>query len=99
MGTAKFTPLARSDLKEIKAFIEQDNPKRAAQYMQLLKQKCENLALSPNIGTYQEEYCGLHKFPVDNYLIFYRPSKTGIEVIRVLHGKRDINPVLVFNNH
>jgi toxin ParE1/3/4 len=29
-----------------------------------------------------------------SYLIFYRPSSDGIEVIRVLHGARDIETIL-----
>ena len=94
MSTAKFTLLARLDLKEIRDFIAQDNKKIASRYMHILKQKCEILAISPGLGICKEEYCGLHKFPVDNYLIFYRPSKTGIEVIRILHGKRDIKSIL-----
>lgn len=32
----------------------------------------------------------LRSFPVGNYLIFYRPINQGIEVLRVLHGARDI---------
>jgi toxin ParE1/3/4 len=27
----------------------------------------------------------------DNYLVFYRPTGRGIEIIRVLHAKRDID--------
>jgi toxin ParE1/3/4 len=27
----------------------------------------------------------------DNYLVFYRPTERGIEIIRVLHAKRDID--------
>ena len=27
----------------------------------------------------------------DNYLIFYRPAENGIEIVRVLHAKRDID--------
>jgi len=32
----------------------------------------------------------LRGFPVGNYLVFYRPASDGIEIIRVLHGARDI---------
>ena len=28
-----------------------------------------------------------------NYIIFYRPSEQGIELLRVLHGSRDIPEV------
>lgn len=94
MSEAKFTRLAQLDLKEIRDFIAQDNKKMASKYMEILKQKCVMLAASPEIGVCREEYCGLYKFPVDNYLIFYRPSKIGIEVIRILHGSRDIKALL-----
>lgn len=62
--------------------------------MQILKQKCEMLAISPGLGICQEAFCGFHKFPVNKYLIFYGPSKTGIEAIRILHGKPDIQAIL-----
>ena len=29
-------------------------------------------------------------FPVREYLIFYRPIDDGVEIVRVLHGKRNI---------
>ena len=31
-------------------------------------------------------------FPLGNHLIFYRPIDDGIELVRVLHGARDISP-------
>jgi len=34
----------------------------------------------------------LRSFPIGSYLIFYRPVEDGIELIRVLHGARDITP-------
>jgi toxin ParE1/3/4 len=30
----------------------------------------------------------------DSHLIFYRARESGIEIIRVLHGARDIGPIL-----
>jgi toxin ParE1/3/4 len=29
----------------------------------------------------------------DSYLIFYRPTESSVEIIRVIHGKRDIEVV------
>jgi toxin ParE1/3/4 len=94
MKTAQFTFLAQQDLQEIKRYIAKDKPKAANQYMKTLKQKCQTLAEMPSLGVFREEYCGLYKFPIDNYLIFYRPSKQGIEVIRILHAARDIQSLL-----
>lgn len=33
----------------------------------------------------------LRSFPVDDYLIFYRPIAGGIEILRVVSGYRDLN--------
>ena len=94
MASAKFTALALQDLKEIRDFIAKDKSGIASKYMTMLKQKCELLASSPGLGVKREEYCKLYKFPVDSYLIFYRLSQTGIDVIRILHGNRDIDSIL-----
>ncbi|MDD2800841.1 MAG: type II toxin-antitoxin system RelE/ParE family toxin [Methylococcales bacterium] len=94
MGIARFTPLARNDLKAIRDFIALDKAKAASQYMSILKQHCQGLADFPLMGLQRPEYHGLYKFPVDDYLIFYRPFQAGIEVIRVLHSNRDIESLL-----
>jgi toxin ParE1/3/4 len=39
----------------------------------------------------------LRRFPVVGFLIFYRGASYGIEVLRVLHGARDIEAV--FHDH
>lgn len=61
----------------------------------------ERLAAMPGMGGRYEsdnlELAGVRVFPVSrirNYLIFYRPTPQGIEVLRVLHGARDIDRVL-----
>jgi toxin ParE1/3/4 len=45
----------------------------------------------PNMGRSREEIArNLRSFPVGNYVVFYRIIEEGIEVLRVLHGSRDI---------
>ena len=58
------------------------------------------LAESPELGSLGEfqspALCGVRRWRVKrftNYLIFYRPLAEGIEVIRVLHGARDIDAI------
>ena len=36
----------------------------------------------------------VHTFAVDNYVVIYQPKKDGIRVLMVLHGSRDIPPIL-----
>jgi len=36
---------------------------------------------------------GLRAWPIDgfrNHLVFYRPTDEGVDIVRVLHGARDI---------
>jgi toxin ParE1/3/4 len=45
----------------------------------------------PGLGRPRDELAeSLRSFPVGNYVIFYLPLGDGINVIRVLHGARDI---------
>jgi toxin ParE1/3/4 len=61
----------------------------------------KRLAVTPGIGShYEHEHpalAGLRFFPVSRfrkYLVFYRSVVGGIEVIRILHGARDIDSFL-----
>jgi toxin ParE1/3/4 len=61
----------------------------------------ENLARMPGMGEQREtanpRLAGLRVWRIEgfpNQLIFYRPIEGGIEIIRVLHGARDIDAVL-----
>jgi toxin ParE1/3/4 len=93
MADFKLTLLAQQDLRAIHDYIAVNNPKTAKRYIGALKEKCQNLADTPGIGIARQEYHGLYKFPVGDYLIFYRTGQNGIEVIRILHGSRDIEAV------
>ena len=53
--------------------------------------KLEALAAQPGIGHLRPELgSDIRSLPVGSHLIFYRPIRGGIRVIRLLHGKRDI---------
>jgi toxin ParE1/3/4 len=46
------------------------------------------------MGRHREELAAeLRSFLVDNFVIFYRPMDGGIEVVRILHGARDLPPL------
>ena len=61
----------------------------------------DKLARMPGMGEPRESpntrLAGLRLWRIDgfpNHLIFYRPIKGVIEVVRILHGARDVNAVL-----
>jgi toxin ParE1/3/4 len=87
-------PLARSDLAEIWDYIADDNERRADAFVDLIDQKFQELARHPHMGRSRDELeVSFRSFPVGRYLIFYRVIPGGIEIIRVLHGSRDLNAI------
>ncbi len=85
-------PRAKNDLVEIWDFIADDTEARADAFVDLIDQKLLTLALNPGMGRARDEITeGLRSFPVGRYVIFYRPIPEGVEIVRVLHGSRDID--------
>lgn len=89
------TRQAEADLLEIWLYIAEEGGLPAADRVLLsVDQKCQALAGSPGMGRRREELApGLRSFPVGNYVVFYRVREDAIEVIRVLHGARDIEAI------
>ena len=83
---------ARQDLKDIKNYIARDNLDRAAAFIKSIADRFQKLADFPGMGSSYEELAPtLRGFPVGNYVIFYRPSETGITIERILSGYRDLD--------
>jgi toxin ParE1/3/4 len=87
-------PRAKSDLVEIWDYIADDSEARADAFIETVDGKLRVLAARPNIGRLRDGLAtGLRSFPVGRYVIFYRPIPEGIEIVRVLHGARDLDTV------
>jgi len=85
---------ASADLEEIWLYIAQDDPDAADRFIRTIVSRFPTLASMPRMGRHGEELSAeLRSFPVDNFVIFYRPMDGGIEVVRVLHGARDLPPL------
>lgn len=84
-------PEAENDLEEIWWFIAQDSPDNADRFLDRIQESCLALSDFPKMGVSREELkTDLRSQPVGNYLIFYFPLEDGIDIVRVLHGSRDI---------
>lgn len=85
------SPESDIDLYEIAAFIARDNLDAALRLIDKFDETFRLLAEFPTVGQSREDLApGLRSLPLGNYIIFYRPAETGIEVVRVLHGARDM---------
>jgi toxin ParE1/3/4 len=90
------SPKAKSDLVEIWSYIADDSEIRADAFIQTIDKKFHSLINVPFLGIARDEIeTDLRSFPVGRYVIFYRRIPEGIEIIRVLHGARDLN--IIFN--
>ncbi len=84
-------PEAQNDLDEIWWFIAQDSPDNADKFLDRIQDSCLTLADFPKMGVSRNEIKNsLRSQPIGNYLIFYFPIEDGIDIIRIIHGSRDI---------
>lgn len=91
MSRVRLSLEASRDLEEIEDYISQDNPDAAIRMILLIREKCALLSKQPGVGRDRSDVMSdLRGFPVGSYVIFYQPANDGIEVLRVLHGARDI---------
>ena len=95
------TEPAQEDILGIWTEIAKNNEAAADGVVRDLVGHFETLANSPRIGRIREAFSPvLHVFPSfkagwrSTYMIFYRITERGIEIIRVLEGHREITPEL-----
>ena len=85
-------PRALSDLLEIWEYIAEDSEPRADAFIDTINAKIQALAAGPGMGRERGELGdGIRSFPVGRYVIFFRSFQNGIEIVRVLHGARDLD--------
>jgi toxin ParE1/3/4 len=94
-------PRARQDVVGHFEYIAEANIGAADRYLGAVEKAYLRLLEMPALGVAIEHsadhLAGVRRWGVpgfDNYLIFYRQVTTGIEVVRVLHGARDLEAIL-----
>jgi len=91
MKRYRMTPEAVRDLEEIADFFLGDSASIARRLFDRIEAKCQTLAEMPGIGRSRNELApGLFSSLVGKYVIFYRPDEEGVEIVRILHGARDL---------
>jgi toxin ParE1/3/4 len=94
-------PQAKLDLLQHFIYIGQNNLGAAERFLMVVEETFEKLAAMPGMGGKREfrkpELSGIRSWVITgfkNYIIFYKEIDGGIEVLRVLHGARDVDRVL-----
>lgn len=95
---AKKQPQALEDLyRQGRYYTEAGSPEIAIRFLAAAERAFAQLVTMPEMGarrTYRNaRLAGLRLWRIRGFrehLIFYRPIRAGIEVVRVLHAKRDL---------
>ena len=92
MSEATFSEDAKADLLDIAEFIARDNPIAAREWVDAVRQRCHLLSQHPLMGESRPGFgvAGCRSISVGLYVIFFRPSASGVEIARILHGSRDL---------
>jgi toxin ParE1/3/4 len=95
MNRLEFTEPAQADLQDIQDHIAEHSLAAARRWIRTLEIQCQKLGDMPGMGRRRDEFSpGLRSFPVSAYIIFYRATDDGIQILRVIHGSRDIPNIL-----
>ena len=100
MAKIKFTPDALEDMKEIKAYINDElcSEQSAINTIEKIIKRIRQLADFPEIGAPLSSIINLqvpYRFLVcGNYTAFYKVESDEIHIIRVLYGRRNFMHIL-----
>lgn len=93
----KLAPCVEKELWAIWDFIARDNPDAAGSVIEAAFETFATLAAVPSLGRLRKfrdpKLKAIRSWRIsgfDHYLIFYRAIPSGIEVLHVFHGARDI---------
>jgi len=84
-------PSFHNDLLDIWLFIAEDSPASADAFVDRVTRAVQPLAEFPKMGAMRADISpGLRYLPIGAYVLLYRERPDCVELIRVLHGRRDL---------
>jgi toxin ParE1/3/4 len=99
-GVVTKSPEALRDLDGIASFLQQADHDVAHRFLRAAERAFALLAAQPLMGQAypHPRHSELRVWPIRRrfrkYLVFYRPIPGGVDIVRVLHGARDLPRVL-----
>ena len=82
------------DLREIGQRIARDNPDAALRFFAAAEEAFDLLTRHPEIGRLRSfTTTGVRSWVLpdfENYLVFYLPTKTEVQILAVIHGAREL---------
>jgi plasmid stabilization system protein ParE len=99
MSGYALTPLAKADIFAVWSYIADDHEDAANRVEQAIYRACAFVAgapmrghTRPDLTTRSLRFWTLTRYP--NYTIVYRPETAPLQVVAVLHGRRNVRRIL-----
>ena len=84
-------PAAIADVDEIWGYITERNEAAADRLIEAFTAAAERIEESPYIGAQRKDVAKTARgYLVSSYIILYRVDDDGVEIVRVVHGARDL---------
>lgn len=96
-GRYLLAPEATNDLVQIWRYIKkQSSVEMANRVESVIRDRIAFLAENPGAGHWRRNLTDrpVKFFPVYSYLIVYRPDTKPLQVVSILHGRRDVEQIL-----
>jgi toxin ParE1/3/4 len=91
----RLRPQAEADIEAIALYIAEDNLAAARRWSDDIRRGCQRIGEMPGIGIARPEVRpDLRSLSIGNYLVLYRPTDDGAEIVRVVHGARQWEDLL-----
>jgi toxin ParE1/3/4 len=95
MAEVRRTPQAETDMEEILQYLNQNNPVVAERLATTFHEKGQALAQFPEMGRLRPEIApNLRSTLVKPYVSFYPLDGDVVQIVRILHGKRDLRRIM-----
>jgi antitoxin ParD1/3/4 len=99
MSVYALTPLAKADIFDTWSYIAEDSEDAANRVEQAIYDACAFVADAPmrrhsrpDLTTRSLRFWTVTRYP--NYTVVYRPETIPLQVVAVLHGRRNIRRIL-----
>lgn len=91
----RLSPHIPGDLEEIADYIAQDSPRQASRVLRLLRARIKEIAKQPQLYRLRPELGPDARLAsLGQYVILFRIRQDVVRIERVVHGGRDLLPVL-----
>jgi toxin ParE1/3/4 len=95
MRQPELTEQAEADLDEAWEFIARDDQVAADRLIDSILEAARLHAQFPDSGRSRVEFgTSIRNFVVSPFVVFYKPIEDTIQVLRVLHGRRNIGRIM-----